>query len=75
MKLSVSLSDGDVSFLDEYVRAHEAPSRSAVLHEALALLRTRELGAEYEAAWDEWDADPDNAVWDTASADGLRAPA
>ena len=74
MKLSVSLSDGDVAFLDEYARAHGIPSRSGVLQQALTLLRTRQLGADYVAAWDEWAADDDNAVWDEASADGLDAP-
>ena len=70
----MSLSDGDVAFLDEYARAHGIPSRSAVLQQALTLLRTRQLGADYAAAWDEWAADDDNAVWDEASADGLDAP-
>ena len=74
MKLSVSLSDGDVAFLDDYARAHGIPSRSGVLQQALMLLRTRQLGADYAAAWDEWAADDDNAVWDEAAADGLDAP-
>ena len=68
MKLSVSLADGDVAFLDEYARAHGIASRSGVLQEALALLRARQLGAAYAAAWDEWTADEDEAV-----ADGLDA--
>ena len=34
MKLSVSLSDADVAFLDDYARAHGIRSRSGVLHEA-----------------------------------------
>ncbi|MBA3907044.1 MAG: antitoxin [Pseudonocardiales bacterium] len=72
MKLSVSLSDGDVVFLDEYARSHGVPSRSGVLQEALALLRARELGAEYAAAWAEW-TDDDEAVWETVTADGLDA--
>jgi Arc/MetJ-type ribon-helix-helix transcriptional regulator len=74
VKLSVSLSDADVVFLDEYARAHGIPSRSGVLHEALALLRERRLGTDYAAAWDEWAANSDNVVWDQASADGLVAP-
>ena len=73
VKLSVSLSDADVAFLDEYARVHGIPSRSGVLHEALALLRERRLGADYAAAWAEWAADDDNAAWDQASADGLDA--
>jgi Arc/MetJ-type ribon-helix-helix transcriptional regulator len=73
MKLSVSLPDGDIAFLDEYAREHGLPSRSGVLHEALALLRARQLGTDYPAAWDEWAADDDNAIWDEADADGLDA--
>ncbi len=70
MKLSVSLPDGDVAFLDAYAREHGLGSRSGVVHEALALLRERALSADYLAAWDEWADDPDNAVWDEAT-DGL----
>ncbi len=71
MKLSVSLPDGDVAFLDAYAREHGLDSRSGVLHEALALLRERAMSADYLAAWDEWADDADNAVWDSAAADGL----
>jgi Arc/MetJ-type ribon-helix-helix transcriptional regulator len=73
MKLSVSLPDRDIAFLDEYARKHGLPSRSGVLHEALALLRARQLGTDYAAAWDEWAADDDNAIWDQAGVDGLDA--
>jgi Arc/MetJ-type ribon-helix-helix transcriptional regulator len=73
VKLSVSLPDGDVAFLDEYARTHDVASRSGVLQEALALLRARQLGAAYAAAWDEWAADDDTAAWDEAGADGLDA--
>lgn len=75
MKLSVSLPEGDVAFLDAYAREHGLGSRSGVLHEALALLRERALSADYQAAWDEWAADSDNDAWDTTSADGLDDPA
>lgn len=71
MKLSVSLPEGDVAFLDAYARAHSVRSRSGVLHEALELLRTQELAADYEAAWDEWSADDVNALWETTTGDGI----
>jgi len=70
MKLSVSLPDGDVEFIDRYANAHEVDSRSAVVHRALSLLRSNELGADYAAAWDEW-ASSDGKSWDTTVADGL----
>lgn len=71
MKLSVSLDDDDVAFLDTYAADHGVTSRSAVLQHAVALLRARELGDEYEAAWAEWAAEDDAALWDATSADGL----
>jgi Arc/MetJ-type ribon-helix-helix transcriptional regulator len=71
MKLSVSLPDEDVAFLDDYAQRH-GDSRSAVLHRAVRLLRERGLGAAYAAAWEEWEA-TDEASWDAASADGLDA--
>ncbi len=70
MKLSVSLSDGDVEFIDHYANEHAVGSRSAVVHRALALLRSNELGADYAAAWEEW-ASPDAELWDATVTDGL----
>lgn len=70
MKLSVSLPAGDVEFIDHYANEHEVHSRSAVVHRALALLRSNELGADYAAAWDEW-ASTDGELWETTLADGL----
>ena len=71
MKLSVSLPDEDVEFLDEYARAQGIASRSAVVHEAVRLLRAAGLGADYEAAWREWDDSSDAADWAVTSGDGL----
>ena len=71
MKLSVSLPDGDVEFIDRYANEHEVDSRSAVVHRALALLRSNQLGGDYAAAWDEW-ASSDAELWDATVADGLN---
>jgi Arc/MetJ-type ribon-helix-helix transcriptional regulator len=70
MKLSVSLSDEDVDYLDAYAEAQGLASRSAALQKAVRLLRASELGASYEAAWAEW-AEHDADAWDELSADGL----
>ena len=70
MKLSVSLPPSDVEFVDRYVAEHGERSRSAVLRKALKVLRERELGDAYEAAWDEWVEDGEE-VWDLALGDGL----
>jgi len=70
VKLSVSISDDDVDFIDRYADEHGVDTRSGVVQRALSLLRVVELGDAYEAAWDEWEAD-DGAAWDVAAADGL----
>ncbi len=69
MKLSVSLADDDVLFLDEYAEAQGIPSRSAVIQRAVALLRAAGLARAYAEAWDEWDASRDAAEWDTTTGD------
>lgn len=71
MKLSVSLPDEDVEFLDQYARTQGFDSRSAVVHKAVRLLRASELGSDYAEAWDEWSQTGDAEVWDTAAGDGL----
>jgi len=73
MKLSVSIPDDDVRFLDDYAREQGLDSRSAALHRAVRLLRTAELGAAYESAWDEWAADAES--WDATAGDGLATDA
>jgi Arc/MetJ-type ribon-helix-helix transcriptional regulator len=73
MKVSVSLPGEDVHFLDEYAREQGLESRSAALHRAVRLLRTSELAGTYEAAWDEWAAQDDGSVWESATGDGLRS--
>jgi Arc/MetJ-type ribon-helix-helix transcriptional regulator len=71
MKLSVSLPQDDVEYLDDYARAQGLESRSAALHKAVRLLRASELGAAYEDAWSEWSSREDAVLWDSASADGV----
>jgi Arc/MetJ-type ribon-helix-helix transcriptional regulator len=71
VKLSVSLPEEDVEFLDEYARTVGASSRSAVLQRAVRLLRSSQLGAAYEQAWKEWERSDDSELWESTSADGL----
>lgn len=71
MKLSVSLPDDDVAFLDSYARAAGIESRSAVLHKAVRMLRTSALGAAYEDAWQDWADSPLAGEWDAVAGDGL----
>ena len=71
MKVSVSLPDSDVAFLDEIAAKSPDGSRSAVLRRAIRLLRHERLGSDYADAWEEWADDSRNEVWETASSDGL----
>lgn len=70
MKISASLPEADVLFVDEYAAEH-ANSRSGVIHEAIALLRQRNLGDQYEAAWEQSRLDDPAQVWDAVVGDGL----
>ena len=74
MKVSVSLPDEDIEFLDAYARNVGARSRSAVLQQAVRLLRATELGPAYAQAWQEWEAGDDSEVWESVSGDGLDNP-
>lgn len=72
MKVSVSLPDDDVEYLDAYAQTQGLASRSAVLHKAVRLLRASELGAAYADAWADWAGSPDEAAWDSAAIDGVE---
>ena len=71
MKVSVSLPDEDVEFLDTYAQAQGLPSRSAVLHKAVRLLRGAELAPAYEHAFASWEESEDAADWDVTTGDNL----
>ena len=71
MKLSVSLSEQDVEFLDDYATSHGVRSRSATVQRAVALLRAHVLSDSYEQAWAEWEAEDEASLWEAVAADGL----
>lgn len=71
MKVSVSLPEDDIEFLDSYARAQGIESRSAAVHKAVGLLRATQLGDAYEEAWQAWDRSDDASAWESAAADGL----
>jgi Arc/MetJ-type ribon-helix-helix transcriptional regulator len=73
MKVSMSLPEEDVEFLDQYAHTQGYPSRSAVLHKAVRLLRAAELNDAYEDAWSEWTETGEAAVWESAAGDGVTA--
>lgn len=72
VKLSVSLSERDVEFLDVYVDEHGVASRSAAIRAAVRMLRAAELGPDYAHAWDEWTDSDDNRAWESTVGDGLK---
>ncbi len=72
MKLSVSLPDEDVEFLDAYAAAEGFGSRSAALHSAVRLLRATQLGPAYEEAFADWEQSGSAVEWEITAADGLR---
>ena len=69
MKLSVSLPEDDVDFLDEYARDNGVPSRSAALHKAIRLLRSSQLVSEYEQAFSDWTEE--STAWESVVGDGI----
>lgn len=71
MKVSVSLPAEDVAFLDAYARAHNIPSRSAAVQEAIRAFRLRDLDEAYGAAFAEWSESEDARLWDASAGDGL----
>jgi Arc/MetJ-type ribon-helix-helix transcriptional regulator len=71
MKVSVSLPEDDIEFLDSYAHDQGIPSRSATLHKAVGLLRAAQLGAAYEEAWESWTASGDADAWETVIDDGV----
>ena len=71
MKISISLPDDDVEFLDEYAETQGYPSRSAVLRTAVRILRSSKLGDAYADAWEEWEDSGEASIWDRTTSDGL----
>ena len=72
MKISISLPDEDVEFLDQYARSVAAASRSAVVRRAIRLLRATELGPAYAQAWEEWTTAGHADAWDAVVGDGIE---
>ena len=71
MKISVSLPDEDVEFLDSYAQSQGYVSRSAVVHTAVRMLRSSRLGDAYADAWLEWEESDDSRLWNETASDGL----
>lgn len=70
MKLSISLTDADVSLIDHFASEGGFASRSAVVQHALSRLRVQELQGSYAVAWSEWADEGDGTAWESVAADG-----
>ncbi|MDQ3579057.1 MAG: ribbon-helix-helix domain-containing protein [Actinomycetota bacterium] len=70
MKLSVSLPEDDVRFIDEYSVRVDVASRSQVIQVAIGMLRESSLRDEYAQAFAEWDDSGEAAFWETTVGDG-----
>lgn len=75
MKVSVSLPNEDVEFLDAYAQAEGFQSRSAVLHKAVRLLRGTKLDAAYEEAFQDWEERGQASDWEVTANDGIEPDA
>ena len=75
MKVSMSLPDEDVEFLDAYAAARGLASRSAALQRAVRLLRATELGPAYEEAFLGAEESGEADAWEATVSDGLGAGA
>lgn len=68
-KVSLSLSEEDVAFLDTEALSGRYASRSAAVQDAVRLLRESRLADAYAEAY----AEGHDPEWDTADADGLAS--
>jgi Arc/MetJ-type ribon-helix-helix transcriptional regulator len=69
-KLSISVSDKDLEVIDQVAR-DRGGNRSAVIHDMVRVFRELQSEDDYVAAFAEWDASEDKAIWESASGDGL----
>lgn len=69
-KVSVSLPQDLLRFVERYQKRAKKRSRSEVFEDALKLLRAKSLEAEYADAAAEFDA----AEWEGTAGDGLDRP-
>jgi hypothetical protein len=75
MKLSVSLSEDDLMFLDEYAAETGIRTRSGVIQVAISELRRQTMIDQYAQAWEEWVGSDDAVAWESTTADGIDGAA
>lgn len=67
VKISISLDDEDVRYLDGL----HSTNRSEAIHRVIERARESELEADYTEAFAEWASSDDAGLWDAAAADGV----
>lgn len=72
MKVSISLSDADLAYLDAETAAGRYASRSAAVAAAIGWMRRGDLVAIYDQAFDDWADSGEAEVWDPTAGDGIR---
>lgn len=72
-KVSISLSDEDIAYLDGEVVEGRFASRSAAAQHAIHLLRESALADAYAEAYGAWDDADESSLWDAATGDGVTA--
>lgn len=70
-KISVSLSEDDLAFLDGEALTGAFANRSAAVQEGIRLLRESRLADAYAEAFGEWHDTGEEDIWHAASADGV----
>lgn len=68
-KVSISLDEVELAYLDAETRLGRYPSRSAAVQAAIRLLKERRLEDAYADAFVDWD----DEEWDVVSGDGIHA--
>jgi len=71
MKISLSIPEEDVNYLDEKAVENHFRSRSAVVVSAIRAMRQQDLTASYVEAFDEWAASGEDSLWEVTLNDGL----
>jgi len=71
MKLSVSLPEDDVRFIDAYSRDAQLNSRSAAIQKAVQSLRESLLAEEYDQMFSDSGYLAETDAWNSTAADGL----
>ncbi len=70
VKLSVSLSEDDLVYLDK-IAADLKDNGSAAIHKLLRIQRELDAETAYAQAFDEWENSGEQAIWDGTAGDGL----